>query len=453
MTDSDINCSFCGEPQSAGQPLIAGINGHICSACVQLAGQVVSSWSKASQQKLIPKSLPKPQVIKKGLDEYIVGQDDAKEALSVAVYNHYKRLFWGSTPARNTSIQPAEPEVELEKSNVLLVGPTGSGKTLLIRTLARILEVPCIVADATSLTQAGYVGDDVENVISRLVEAADGNIPMAEWGIVYIDEIDKLARKSEANMGVRDISGEGVQQALLKMVEGTEIKLPGKGGRRDNADGGSISTENILFIAGGAFAGVEQCVEGRLSKDKTKIGFNAHFARDEELADEKNAAISSVTTEDLKSFGLIPEFVGRFHVLAMLRQSSIDDLVHILTQPKNALSKQYQRLFGFDGIKLNFTAGALREIAEQALARGTGARGLRSVIEALLRPTMYLLPSRPEVEECTVTAEFVRGEAEILYATSASTKYSDRTDAAVQPDCMRSHVAGGQCQEKRHTRM
>lgn len=450
MSEGTVQCSFCGESQSADQPLIAGINGHICSACVQLAGQVVSSWSKANQQKRKPRSLPKPQVIKACLDDYVIGQDDAKESLSVALYNHYKRLFCESAPTQNTTLHQSNDQVELEKSNVLLVGPTGSGKTLLIRTLARILEVPCIVADATSLTQAGYVGDDVENVISRLVEAADGNIGMAEWGIVYLDEVDKLARKGDSNMGVRDISGEGVQQALLKMVEGADIKLPGKNGRRDSNDGGTINTSNILFIAGGSFAGVEECIEQRQNKGKAKIGFHAEMQSKQEDVGNKNVALATLTTDDLKSFGLIPEFIGRFHVLAMLQEPTIEDLVHILTEPKNALTKQYQRLFAFDGVNLKFTPDALRAIAEQALKRGAGARGLRSVIEGLLRQAMYELPSRPEVKECVVTAECVRGEAAPLYSSEVLCNGAggDAIEPEYQPDCMRSQAGMGQCRGK-----
>jgi ATP-dependent Clp protease ATP-binding subunit ClpX len=412
----NIHCSFCGEPQGMDLPMIAGVEGHICPACVKLANQVVSSWSKNKVHNHLPKNLLVPKEIKQRLDDYVIGQDLAKEILSIAVYNHFKRLT-AETQTERGICSAAEQNIEIDKSNVLMVGSTGSGKTLLIRMLAKILGIPFVIADATSLTQAGYVGDDVENVIARLVDAADGNIALAEWGIIYLDEIDKLARKGESSLGVRDISGEGVQQALLKMVEGSEVKLPGKGGRnKEYGEGGVINTRNILFIAGGAFAGIDDLIGERMNKGKVRLGFHADFSdKVEEDESTRQEVVKSLVTDDLRRFGLIPEFIGRFHVLAMLNKPSIEDLVRILTEPKNSLVLQYQRLFAQDGIELEFTPGALRAIAEKADERDTGARGLRGIMEQLLRIPMYELPSQKDVKRVIVDEESVNGDKEIIY--------------------------------------
>jgi ATP-dependent Clp protease ATP-binding subunit ClpX len=391
--------------------MIAGTEGFICESCVLLASQVVSSWGKKKALNEMQESLPKPAELKAMLDRYVIGQDLAKEILAVAVYNHYKRLKHESR--KTGSLGGAEEEVEIGKSNILLIGPSGTGKTLLASTLAKIVGVPFAVADATTLTQAGYVGDDVENILVRLLDVADGNVGRAEWGIVYLDEVDKIARSPEQAFGTRDVSGEGVQQALLRLVEGSQVKVPAKGRRKDgSSEAVTVDTRNILFIAGGAFPGLEKHVEKRLLPPKTAIGFHAEV-QDTAQKPSLEALLNATQPDDLKRFGMIPEFIGRFPVLAPLEPLDVDALIQVLTEPKNALVKQYRQLFAFDKVELEFTQDALVEIAEQAIARNTGARGLRGIMEQVLRKIMFDLPSRSSVERCIVTAEVIRGEGGI----------------------------------------
>ena len=411
MSDKTASCSFCGQVQTPQIPLIAGMNGHICEACVRLAHQVISTWSRKRNVAEPLKHPPKPLEIKAILDRYVIGQDAAKETLSVAVYNHFKRLRLETEQPRICT-HPDKSVVELDKSNILLLGPSGTGKTLLASTLARIVGVPFVIADATTLTQAGYVGEDVESIIARLLDSAEGNKELVEWGIVYIDEIDKLARSGENSHGTRDVGGEGVQQALLKLVEGTQVKVPAKG-RKDQAPV-MVDTRNILFIVGGAFSGLEKLLEKRLKPGAKGIGFHATHANPEEskVAD-KIRLFAQVQPEDLRHFGLIPEFIGRFPVITALHDLDEDALVSILTEPQNALTKQYQQLFALDNTELDFTDDALKAIARKAIEHGTGARGLRGVLESILRKLMFTLPSTENVSRCVVTAEVVRGEADI----------------------------------------
>jgi len=409
MSDKEPkHCSFCAIPQSPSVPLIAGAEGYICEACVILASQVVNSWSRKKELAAVQESVPIPAEIKQHLDSYVIGQDLAKEILAVAVYNHYKRLKHQTT---STSLGNSEAEVEIGKSNILLIGPSGTGKTLLASTLAKVVGVPFVVADATTLTQAGYVGDDVENILVRLLDVADGNMSKAEWGIVYLDEIDKIARSPEQATGTRDVSGEGVQQALLRLVEGSQVKLPAKS--RHNKDGHDtlIDTRNILFIAGGAFPGLEAHVEKRLQPKDSAIGFHAAMKGNDKPSLE--AMLNATEPSDLRRFGLIPEFIGRFPILAPLEPLDVAALIQILTEPKNALVKQYQQLFQYQNVKLTFTEAALVDIADKAIARETGARGLRSILEHLLRKTMFDIPSQQAVQECVVELETVQGLAPI----------------------------------------
>ena len=399
---SGLSCSFCHKPQREVDKIIAGPNVYICSECIKLCLDIIRDNSQQKPVSWGHQKIPPPARIKAFLDQYIIGQDQAKRKISVAVYNHYKRV-------ESNKKNAGTGDVEIQKSNVLLVGPTGTGKTLIAQTLARFLDVPFIIADSTTLTEAGYVGEDVENIILNLYQASNNNLERTCRGIIYIDEIDKLAKRNSSGSVSRDVSGEGVQQALLKLLEGTVANIQVRGNKRlPNQEYVQVDTTNILFICGGSFEGIDRLIEQRMGT--RNVGFLAD-ARSDEDSEKLNKSINQVKSEDLQQFGLIPEFIGRLPVLAALDPLSEDDLVHILREPKNSLVRQYQKLFKFERVNLTFTDGALRAVAQMASTRRAGARGLRTILENVMLEIMYEIPSRDDIKTLEITEEIIRGEA------------------------------------------